>query len=269
MQDTSTWLLFFAHYLGNSLRKDRPKKCNTSDSLPNTTLLDKLLPSNRLTLQQFQTLLQTLTTIIPLSIKQNMILQHLLGHELGQIGFELVSRNLDIPHLIATSLFKVGNNLLGGVVSGGCQHSFTIQLISILENGIGEFTRIFRDIEEREFRILADRKGEIVNAIFAFVEHLAEIGHEVTWEDERARNTCATDVLFNIGFGVEVRDVGEFSIGCFGDVDQGGEDEVGDLFVFGGRGDVDALGAFGVWVGGFPVVCYEEDCVGAFDCFGD
>ena len=269
MQDTSTWLLFFAHYLGNSLRKDRPKKCNTSDSLPNTTLLDKLLPSNRLTLQQFQTLLQTLTTIIPLSIKQNMILQHLLGHEVGQIGFELVSRNLDIPHLIATSLFKVGNNLLGGVVSGGCQHSFTIQLISILENGIGEFTRIFREFEEREFRILADRKAEIVNAIFAFAEHLAEIGHEVTWEDERARNTCATDVLFNIGFGVEVRDVGEFSIGCFGDVDQGGEDEVGDLFVFGGRGDVDALGAFGVWVGGFPVVCYEEDCVGAFDCFGD
>lgn len=146
---------------------------------------------------------------------------------------------------------------------------FTIQLISILENGIGEFTCILCDIEEREFRILADGEGEIVNAIFASVEHLAEIGHEVAWKDESARDTCATDVLFNIGFGVEVRDVGEFSIGCFGDVDEGGEDEVGDLFVFGGRGDVDALGAFGVWVGGFPVVCHEEDCVGAFDCFGD
>lgn len=50
--------------------------------------------------------------------------------------------------------------------------------------------------------------------------HLRVVGHEVSWENESARNARCLNVLLNVGFTVEVRNVLQLAARRLGDIEQ-------------------------------------------------
>ena len=55
-----------------------------------------------------------------------------------------------------------------------------------------------------------------------------DVGHVEAGEEEGGGDGEGADVLFDVGFGVEVVDVGVFAVAEFVDVEEGGPDEVLD-----------------------------------------
>jgi hypothetical protein len=109
-------------------------------------------------------------------------------------------------------------------------------------------TSVALDVDHGELGILADWERPCQCTVFTCLEHHLQIRHEVPGQKESSRHANFADVLFDVGLGVEVRDVSKAATARFRDVQERREDEVLDTGFFGHVGDVLALSSFGLWV---------------------
>lgn len=119
-------------------------------------------------------------------------------------------------------------------------------------------------------RILIKGERERPDPVVPFSNKAQQVGHEIARQHKcAARNAAGPDVFFNVGFAVEMRHFAQSSPTGVIDVDERGKYEVRDACFFGSVRHPLALGDLDGRLCCFPVVCDEEDGVGALDGFGD
>ena len=110
------------------------------------------------------------------------------------------------------------------------------------------------DLNQREFRIFSYRKRPRQRAIISWVEHCLEVAHKVSRHVKGSWHAAIENVLFNVGFAIEVKYVWKSTVACLGDVQERREYEVLNPNFLGYIGNVLALSNLGGRVRSLPVV---------------
>ena len=103
-------------------------------------------------------------------------------------------------------------------------------LLSMGEYPLDEFACVVSYVEERDGSVPRRRHGKSPVIFWGRgTEHLTwKIGHVEAREEECGWDVLFADVLFHVGFGVEVLDVGVFAVAEFVDIQERRPDEVLD-----------------------------------------
>ena len=96
-----------------------------------------------------------------------------------------------------------------------------------------------------------------------------KVVHEVSRQVKRSRYADLLDVILNIRFGLEVRNMLETAVCDLSDMQQRGENQMLDSDFLGSVCDVFALVELDFVFCAFPVIGHEEDSVRALESLGD
>jgi hypothetical protein len=125
-------------------------------------------------------------------------------------------------------------------------------------------THIFLYVEQWQLRVLPKGECQIIvsTCILSLPKHLLEIAHEIACQHKCAGKAIFDGVELNVVLAIEVLDFRQAALSGFGDIDEGGEDEVRLWKELGS--DIDDVAALGDFSGGrtrLPEVGDKEDRV--------
>lgn len=183
-------------------------------------LANVLLPGGQGLVDNGVTGIELLAAKVARDVEELVVLEHLLLEGLGEaeaaedalvdLTGELVvgSRGRSL----GVDLLELLDDLGGGVVGGGAEDALAKELLAVLEDALDELAGVVFGIEQRDGGVLGG--GEVQGPAGLLGDgHARQVGHEVTGEEEGGGDTDLADVLFDLGFAVEVVDVGELAVG--------------------------------------------------------
>jgi hypothetical protein len=113
--------------------------------------------------------------------------------------------------------------------------------------------------------VFSDRKGNLIRTVLGPFELLFEITHIVPSKYKAATDSRVTNVPFHSNLAIKVRKMSETPFTSLLDIGQRRKYQVRNTKGLANIGNVLALGIFDIRIQDFPVICDQENNVGALD----